>query len=249
MKRWSRPFPIVLVPVFEGCPSESSLALAGLLDTSVRLLGLVQVNQGSPFSGGSAAARELRKVLRKYTAQRNLEQHFQVSVSFNAWQDLHEHIHAVKPDLVILDWEALDNCQGADRSDSRAYRGQPGGGARSRWREDRPLARPTARRPACSACVAPGDGAAHASNIRRAPPIRTRGIRGTPGALPRAGAHPALPAGSELRTAHGGGSAQRDSHDGRSSRCIDHRHHRALAGQRHELDRWQVVCSSPTPAR
>lgn len=123
MKRWSRPFPIVLVPVFEGCPSESSLALAGLLDTSVHLLGLVQVNQGLPLSGGSAAARELRKVLRKYAAQRNLEQHFQISVSFNAWQDLHEHIHAVKPDLVILDWEALNGCHGVDRSEILAHFG------------------------------------------------------------------------------------------------------------------------------
>ena len=121
MKRWSRPFPIVLVPVFEGCPSENSLALARLLDTSVHLLGLVQVNPGLPLSGGSAAARELRQVLRKYGAQRNLEQHFQISVSFNAWKDLQEHIHAVQPDLVILDWEALDSCQGADRSEILAH--------------------------------------------------------------------------------------------------------------------------------
>ncbi len=120
MKRWSRPFPIVLVPVFEGCPSEDSLALAGLLDTTVRLLGLVQVAEGMPLSGGSAAARELRKVLRKYTAQHRLGENFQVSVSFNAWQDLRQHIRATRPDLVIFDWNAIQNCQAGGRGDALA---------------------------------------------------------------------------------------------------------------------------------
>ena len=107
LRRWSKTFPVVLVPVFEQANADNSLRLASQFNSEVHMLGFVQVPEGLPLSQGNAAARELRKVLIRYSAEFKLTEQFHLSVSFDPWDDLREHIRLLKPDLVILDWETF----------------------------------------------------------------------------------------------------------------------------------------------
>jgi nucleotide-binding universal stress UspA family protein len=107
LRRWSRPFATVLVVVFKESQIQNSLSLACHMDASVHLLGLVAVESDTPLSRGNAAARDLRKVLSQHSARHNLTNQFHVSVSYDPWEDLRKHIRRLKPDLVVLDWEAF----------------------------------------------------------------------------------------------------------------------------------------------
>ncbi len=107
LRRWSKSFPVVLVPVFQNANADNSLTLARQLNSAVHMQGFVHVPDGLPLSQGSAAARELRKVLNKLSAKFQLKEQFHLSVSFDPWQDLRDHIRTLKPDLVILDWETF----------------------------------------------------------------------------------------------------------------------------------------------
>jgi nucleotide-binding universal stress UspA family protein len=109
MKRWSRPFPLVLVPVIEGYPANNALQLAQKMEANIHLLGLVQLDPNQPLSSGNLAARKLRGVMRKIPMKTEDSRHIHISVSFDAWKDLQEHILSIQPDLVVLDWEILIN--------------------------------------------------------------------------------------------------------------------------------------------
>ncbi len=116
-KHWSRPFPVILIPVFEGYPFENSIALANQLKGVKRLLGLVRVNPGEPLSSGNLTVRAMRKMLRKTAKPHGIEERLHISVSYDPWQDLHGDIRQLKPDLVILDWETFEMCDSDTRGE------------------------------------------------------------------------------------------------------------------------------------
>jgi hypothetical protein len=108
MKRWSKPFSLVLVPVIAGFPIENALLLAQRMEAKIHLIGLVQLEESQPLSSGNLAARKLRFLMRKLPSNLRTVSP-RVSVSFDAWQDLREHTLSIQPDLVVLDWEILEN--------------------------------------------------------------------------------------------------------------------------------------------
>lgn len=107
MIRRSRPFPHIMVPVISEFSADNALHLAKLIQAKTQLLGLIQVDVGKPLSSGNVAARTLRHTLRNTPVNPLAGDHVHISVSFDAWKDLNEHIEKMRPDLVILDWEIL----------------------------------------------------------------------------------------------------------------------------------------------
>jgi nucleotide-binding universal stress UspA family protein len=123
MKRWSRPFPLVVVPVIEGYPANNALQLAQKMEGNIHLLGLVQLGPDQPLSSGNVAARKLRGIMRRIPMANETSRHIHISVSFDAWKDLHEYTLNLEPDLVVLDWEILTNLVSPSKN---KVLGQPG---------------------------------------------------------------------------------------------------------------------------
>ena len=117
MSRRSRPFPFIVVPVISGFSTENALRLAQLLQVKTQLLGLVQVEENMPLSSGNVAARKLRRTLRNTPVNPLAGDHVHISVSFDAWKDLNEHIARIHPDLVVLDWEMLEKLDSATKQE------------------------------------------------------------------------------------------------------------------------------------
>jgi glycosyltransferase involved in cell wall biosynthesis len=115
MARRSRPFPNIMVPVFSGFSAENALHLAQLLQVKTQLLGLVQVEVDKPLSSGNVAARQLRRTLRSTQVNPLTGNNVHISVSFDAWKDLFEHVAISHPDLVILDWEILEKLESVSK--------------------------------------------------------------------------------------------------------------------------------------
>ncbi len=116
MKRWSKPFSLVLVPVIAGFPTENALQLAQRMEAKIHLLGLVQLEESQPLSSGNLAARKLRGILRKFPLDLRTSGSLRVSVSFDAWQDLREHTLNIQPDLVVLDWDILETLDSPEKN-------------------------------------------------------------------------------------------------------------------------------------
>jgi hypothetical protein len=116
-RRWSSQFPLVLVVVFKDSRAEDSLALADLLSARVEMLGLVQVEEDIPLSRGNAGARSLRNTLAKQLTHRKSEYPLRVSVAYDSWDDLRAHIRRLKPNLVILDWQAFERHAAAAKTE------------------------------------------------------------------------------------------------------------------------------------
>lgn len=108
MLRRLRPFPYIMVPVISGYSASNALRLAQQLQVKTHLLGLIQVKADQPLSSGNVAARKLRRTLRNTPVNPKARDNVHISVSFDAWKDLNEHIASIHPDLVILDWEILE---------------------------------------------------------------------------------------------------------------------------------------------
>lgn len=123
VKRWSRPFPIILIPVFDGFPYQDSLAFANQIDGIERLFGLVTVAPEEGLSSGNLRARALRKQLRHEAKLHGLEESVHISVSYDPWQDLAAHIRQVNPDLVIVDWATFEGCHSGWRAQTLTHLG------------------------------------------------------------------------------------------------------------------------------
>lgn len=104
-----KPFPRVLIPVFNGEPDVNLINFCQRLRGSrLILLGLIQVETGKSLSAGNMKARQLRKKLADAERNYGLEADIHISVSYDRWEDLNSYLNSRRIDLVLLDWSSLE---------------------------------------------------------------------------------------------------------------------------------------------
>jgi glucosyl-3-phosphoglycerate synthase len=99
-------FSKVLVPVVRGRDFGPALGAASAIagDGQVTLLGLVKVPPGETLSAAAVPVREVRKLLRSFSNQKNIRVEEKVHASLNPWAELVNCVHEIKPDILLLEW-------------------------------------------------------------------------------------------------------------------------------------------------
>ncbi|MEW6650046.1 MAG: glucosyl-3-phosphoglycerate synthase [Chloroflexota bacterium] len=103
-----KPFPRVLIPVFNGGLDNRLLQFCRQLQGSrLILLGLVQVDAGKSLSAGTIKARQLRKNLADAEREYGLEAEIDISVAYDRWDGLNSFLTSRRVDLVVFNWLSL----------------------------------------------------------------------------------------------------------------------------------------------
>ena len=102
LQRVFKPFPKILIPVFDGYTPNSAVTLASQLQGKTTLVGIIEIPNGQPLSSGSTIARKLRAQINELA--KKLEGDVRVSVSYDRQSDFFALIKEIKPDLLIIEW-------------------------------------------------------------------------------------------------------------------------------------------------
>lgn len=105
MKNPYRKLKLALVPIGLEPEGNAALEVAKRLAEDVVLVGIVPVGEAEDISGGTQAARDIRKRLLALGAGPQVRYKSTVIVSNEPWADLKEVIANEKPDLLIADWK------------------------------------------------------------------------------------------------------------------------------------------------
>lgn len=99
------PVPTAWVPVTTGADPAAAIAAALAVAERVVLAGYVRVPDPGALSEGAATAREVRRLLRRWSGGPRLRARARVMVSPAPWLDLMTTAREAPPDLLVLDWE------------------------------------------------------------------------------------------------------------------------------------------------
>lgn len=99
------PVPTAWVPVTTGADPATAIAAALAVAERVVLVGYVRVPDPGALSEGAAAARDVRRLLRRWSAAPRLRARARVMVSPAPWLDMMSAAREARPDLLILEWE------------------------------------------------------------------------------------------------------------------------------------------------
>lgn len=103
-----KPFPRVLMPVFNGKLDEHLLQFCRQLQSSrLILLGLVQADAGRSLSTGAIKARQLRKKLADIQRAHGFEAEINIAVAYDRWDGLNSFLNNRRVDLVVINWSSL----------------------------------------------------------------------------------------------------------------------------------------------
>jgi len=111
-QRIFRPFRRLVVPVFDESLHKNIINFCNLLsETTLTLLGIVDVDSSLSLSAGNARARKLRKCLYDYIRAHHIDAQVGVSVTYDIWDGINSYLQEHRTDLVILDWATLPKHQ------------------------------------------------------------------------------------------------------------------------------------------
>lgn len=105
MKAPFRKIKIAIVPIGNDNSGSSALAIAKALAEEVILVGVVKINEGEPVSGGTQAARQVRKRLFELGEGFSVRYKSTLVVSETPWKDMLAVIAKEKPELLVVEWK------------------------------------------------------------------------------------------------------------------------------------------------
>lgn len=112
MKAPFRKIKIAIVPIGNDNSGSSALSIAKALAEEVILVGFVKINEGEPVSGGTQAARQVRKRLFELGEGFSVRYKSTLVVSETPWKDLLAVIAKEKPELLVVEWKNDMLCSG-----------------------------------------------------------------------------------------------------------------------------------------
>lgn len=107
MRKYSAPaFKKILVPILQSCECDWAVTAARQIagQGEVILLGLAGADPGEPLSAAANQARQVRKLMRRYSKSERVRSLSSVRVSTQVIEELFKGIEEEKPDLLLLEW-------------------------------------------------------------------------------------------------------------------------------------------------
>jgi glucosyl-3-phosphoglycerate synthase len=101
----NRLFKKILVPIVHGCDQRSAITAARAIasEENVLLVGLIYIPEGESLSTAAMPAREVRRVLKRFSKVKRIHRWAEVHVSHRPWDELVKIIEKEKPDLLVLE--------------------------------------------------------------------------------------------------------------------------------------------------